>query len=459
MNPGKLVFNRIIFLVLVVNSSWISPTDAQRISVEGTRFTVDGHEIFMNGVNTPWDNWNDFGGVYDHDFWDREFKRIRQAGGNSSRIWITCNGDIGINISNDGEVTGATDRHWNNLDDLFALAESHKVYIMATLISFDHTKNSNNKYQAWRNLLASDTLVGSYIKNYLIPFLNRYKDNPYLWSIDACNEIEWMHENAECGQIGWPRLQYFVARVAAAVHEYSDVLVTLGSAAVKWNSTAPGCEGNFWSDQNLQAQYDSKDAWLDFYSPHFYGWVVRWFGDFALDKKPSDYLINDRPCMVGEGPATGVYRQNNAGIDTLEVPIKDAYTGAYKNGWKGFLAWTSNGVDDNGSLDDCRIGLLNFYGSHPGLVSQSITGISSLPENSVHIKIYPNPVINFLYIDNPGHKFIKAQLYDLSGGILPGQNFYSNSPEMLDLGNLIPGMYLLNILSAGHAESIRIFKQ
>jgi len=432
---------------------------AQRITVDGTMFTVGGHEIFMNGVNTPWDNWNDFGGAYDHDFWDREFQRIRQAGGNSSRIWITCNGNIGINISDGGEVAGATDKHWQDLDDLFSLAESHQVYIMATLISFDHTKNSNSKFQAWRNMLASDTLVGSYINNYLVPFLNRYKGNPYLWSIDACNEIEWMHENAENGQTGWPRLQYFVARVAAAVHKNSDVLVTLGSAAVKWNSTAPGCEGNFWSDQSLQAQYESPDAFLDFYSPHFYGWVVRWFGDFALDKKPSDFLINDRPCMVGEGPATGVYRQNTAGIDILEVPIKDAYTGAYKNGWKGFLAWTSNGVDDNGSLDDCRVGLLNFYGKNPGLVSQSVTEIPFPEVSPGKIKVYPNPVDGYLYIDNPGYKLRNILVYDMTGREVPVQFYNENNILTMDFGSVSPGVYLLTINSGIQKRSIRIFKK
>ena len=117
-------------------------------------------------------------------------------------------------------------------------------------------------------------------------------------------------------------LQYFVARVAAAVHENSTVPVTMGSAAVKWNSTVPGCEGNFWSDQNLQAQYNSPEAFLDFYSPHFYGWIVRWFGNFALDKTPDDYGINDRPCMVGENPAKGVYKQNTSGQNILDGSYK-----------------------------------------------------------------------------------------------------------------------------------------
>jgi uncharacterized protein (TIGR02145 family) len=366
-NKRFILWNILLMILLFI----ICPENiySQRIGINGNTFRVYGKEIFINGVNTPWDHWNDFGGNYDHNFWNTEFQEIRQAGGNASRIWITCNGDVGIDISTTGLVSGATQAHWEDLDDMFALAEQHQVYIMATLTSFDHTKNTYTKYQSWRNMLADNANVSSYVNNYVVPFINRYKDNPYLWCIDVCNEIEWMHENSECGSISWDRLQYFVARVAAAVHENSNVLVTLGSAAVKWNSDCPGCEGNFWSDQNLQAQHNSPMAFLDFYSPHFYGWVVRWFGNFALDKTPDNYGINDRPCMVGENPARGVYKQNTSGVDELIVPISEAYIKTFQQGWKGLMVWTSNGVDGNGSLANCGVGLTAFQNQYPELVS------------------------------------------------------------------------------------------
>jgi hypothetical protein len=366
--PAQFKYLRGI-LVIILTVIFYCNIYAQRISIDGTSFKVYGKEIFMNGVNTPWDHWNDFGGNYDHNFWDTEFQKIRQVGGNASRIWITCNGDVGININETGYVSSATDEHWKDLDDMFALAEKHQVYIMATLISFDHTKNTYKKYESWRNMLADDANVISYVDNYVIPFINKYKDNPYLWCIDICNEPEWMHDNTECGNIPWERLQYFAARVAAAVHENSSVLVTLGSAGVKWNGTCPSCLGNFWSDENLQSQYSSPKANLDFYSPHFYGWNVRYFGNFALDKSPADYGINDRPCMIGENPARGIFRQDTARRNILEVPISEAYIKTYQNGWKGLLVWTSNGVDRNGTLTECGPGLTAFQKKYPDLVS------------------------------------------------------------------------------------------
>ncbi len=349
---------------------------------------MDGNEIFINGVNTPWDRWNDFGGRYDHNFWDSEFQLIRQSGGNASRIWITCNGDVGINISQDGEVKGATTAHWKDLDDLFALAQKHKVYIMATLISFDHIQNSYIKNNSWRNMLSNDTMVGSYVDNYVIPFINRYKDNPYLWCIDICNEIELMHENADAGQIPWDRLQYFVARVADAVHQNSSVLVTLGSTAVKWNSECSGCDGNFWSDVNLQLQYNSQEAYLDFFSPHYYGWVVRWFGNFALDKTPESYGFIDRPAMIGENPATGV-------------------------------SWLSKSSNHR-----------TVAQVHP------------------QFNIYPNPSSGFINVEHPDLTEIRAEILNLNGQKLLEKSFIGIKDQMLDFQSLQPGMYLLVLSSA-----------
>ena len=455
----SLFRSRILAAFIFLQIFFFPITEAQRITVSGGKFMVDGSEIFINGVNTPWDHWNDFGGSYDHSFWDSEFNRIRQAGGNATRIWITCNGDVGITINNDGLVTGATAAHWSDLDDMFALAQQHKIYIMATLISFDHTKNSHSTYLAWRSLFVSDTLVASYVNNYVIPFVNRYKDNPYLWSIDACNEIEWMHENTDNGQIEWTRLQYFVARVAAAVHRNSSILVTLGSAAVKWNSTCPGCEGNYWSDAALWLQYQSTGARLDFYSPHFYGWVVRWFGDFATEKTPADYQISDRPCMVGESPATGIYRQNSSGTDVLEVPIDQAYIKTYQNGWMGLMSWTSNGVDPIGSLADCGIGIQNFFAAYPALVDPTITGLATNPENAPGIKIYPNPTGGMITLDHPGVNNLKINFYNLTGQLVLEQYLPGSEKGYLDISSCKPGLYIMELTSGSYYKRTKISRK
>lgn len=356
ISPCRIILTLLVILTQV--------TYAQKVNIENKKFVVNGKEIFFNGANTPWSNWNDFGGNYNGEWWNQEFKKIKENGGNSTRIWISCDGEIGFDISENGLILGTTQKFWEDLDNMFLHALNNKIYIKAVLISFDHFKNSHPKHMSWRNMINSDTNVNSLMEHYVIPFVKRYKSNPYLWSIDACNEIEWANQDSFNGNISWDKLQYFVARVAVAVHENSDVLVTLGSAAVKWNSDAKGCEGNYWSDDKLRKVYDNPNAFLDFYSPHYYGWVVKWFGNFALDKSPSDYLIDDKPCVIGENPAGGVFFDKELSVEASEMFIK-----TYRNSWCGLMPWTSNGVDKIGNIDVFASGLKKFNVSYPELVN------------------------------------------------------------------------------------------
>ena len=94
---------------------------------------------------------------------------------------------------------------------------------------------------------------------------------------------------------------------------------------------------------------------------------MQWFGNFAFDKSPADYGINDRPCVFGENPARGVY--SDAANPKLETPASEMFSGAYKKGWKGVMPWTSNGVDRNGTLDDFRDGLQAFKEVYPELIN------------------------------------------------------------------------------------------
>jgi hypothetical protein len=447
------------FLILTILFLFFLPfwSAAQRVTVSGNKFMVGNHEIFMNGANTPWDNWNDFGGNYQSSWWDSEFKRIKDAGGNSTRIWISCNGDVGLTISSDGTVTGVTEAFWNDLDDMFLLAQKNKIYIKATLISFDHFKSSHSTYQLWRKMINSDDKVTSFVENYAVPFVIRYNDNPYLWAVDVCNEIEWVNQNAECGNISWSRLQYLVARTASAIHENSQVLVTLGSAAVKWNSTKG--EGNYWSDANLKARYNKGNARLDFYSPHFYGWVVKWFGNFAIDKTPAWYGIDDRPCVIGENPAKGVY--DDSANPTLVVPASEMFLAAWDNGWKGLMPWTSNGVDSNGNLNDFKSGLLAFQQAHPSMVDPSLaTGINpNLKQNkdgSLLKKVYPNPAKNGqITILLSDYEDVTLQIADEKGVVFYRQK--ASKEEMsIQTNSFSKGMYLLSIMKNGRIENSKL---
>jgi hypothetical protein len=337
----------------------------------------------MNGANTPWNNWNDFGGSYNATWWSDHFQQLHDAGVNSVRVWITCSGEVGINISDAGVVSGATDKHWTDLDSFFQIAQQKQIYIMATLISFDHFKNTYSTYNKWRNWINSDSNIDSYMTNYLIPFVNRYESNPYLWSIDLANEPDWIYENAEVGQIQWPRLQSYFARASRAIHENSPVLVTVGMGMPKYNSAcANGCQGNMISDSALKAVVNDPDVYIDFYSSHYYPWQDPYFGGIPFSKSPAAYYGADpgKPSMIGETPGTG----------STGSTLTQDYENAYLNGWQGVMPWTSNGVDGNGGFAQLSPATSAFRTNHPSLVFPGATGPTNTPTRT----FTPVPVTN-----------------------------------------------------------------
>ncbi|MCL2019068.1 MAG: cellulase family glycosylhydrolase [Oscillospiraceae bacterium] len=324
--------------------------ELRRIFIKDGSFHVGGSEakpIWINGTNTPWDKWNDFGGGYNDEWWDAHFAALHENGVNAVRVWINCNnGQNAVIIDENGMVSGISDKHREDLDAFFDTARRNQIYIMATLLSFDHFKG--NTADRWRNMVQSKEAVDSFVTNYTLPFVNRYKDNPYLWSIDLMNEPDWVHENAECGQLAWEDLSYFFAVNTAAIRENSPILVTVGMAFPKYNADGNGYEGNKVSDEFMQVLYDNPNASLDFWSPHYYDWVGRWYGvpftssSYGLRSEGGWGLCDSKPAIIAETSAMG-----SAGYTLTED-----YINAFDNGWQGVMAWTSNGVDDNGGFEE-----------------------------------------------------------------------------------------------------------
>jgi endo-1,4-beta-mannosidase len=314
---------------------------SKRITVKNNEFTVNGKKIWINGTNTPWNKWNDFGGAYDDSWWDGHFKALHENGVNAVRVWINCNNDQeAVIIDDTGAVSGVSEAHLNDLDMFFETAERNNIYIMATLLSFDHYKSKSA--HKWRNMLKNNNAVDSFVNNYVAVFVNRFKDNPYLWSIDLMNEPDWVFENPECGNIPWEQISNLFARAAAAIHENSDILVTVGLSFPKYNADGPQCEGNKVSDGYLQSLYPNRSAYLDFWSPHYYDWVGKHYG-VPFYMTPGNWRLDpSKPALLGECSARG--SKDNTLISDFE--------NAYKNGWQGVMPWTSNGVDGNGGFDE-----------------------------------------------------------------------------------------------------------
>ena len=315
-----------------------------KVKIDGTKFMVGDKELWFNGVNAPWDKWNDFGGGFNFEFWQDHFQKLHNSGVNAARIWIICNGDVGMAISADGTFDGATTAHWEDLDNLFYLAEQYQIYIMATVQSFDNFKDQNQNYQAWRTLIQDSDKTDMFVDNYIVPLVQRYGKSDYFWSVDLCNEPDWIVENEECGKLDWSYLEQYYAKAAAAIHANSDVLVTVGLGMIKYNSDSQ--QGNKISDSELQStlsgdKYDKSLAYVDFYSTHWYTWMQGMWG-YPFSESPTDFgLDGTKPCVIGECPA---------GASDSDFDITSAYEDAYNNGWNGVFAWKTSGKDDGCGL-------------------------------------------------------------------------------------------------------------
>jgi len=340
------------FLALALGALIFGQATAQRIRVEGTQFKIGTKQIWISGANTPWQHWNDFGGNFDSSWWREQFHELHEAHVNATRVWISCSGDNpSPGILPDGLVTPPTAKFWTDLDVLFGLAKSERIYLMTALISFDHTKKGNRNAEAWQRMQRSARNRGSFVTEYVVPLLKRYGSNPYFFAIDVGNEIDWHWDNQGMKQEDTLDL---IARVANAVHQNSKVLVCQGmGTAAKYLSAK--YKGNCLSYASL----GSKQPWahVDFYNIHYYDWVRQWFSS-PFDQSPEEMGITGKPAIVGEAPAHG-----SAGMS-----IRANYQKAFANGWQGFMPWTSNGVDDNGSLKDMSPGPLWFYQSHRALL-------------------------------------------------------------------------------------------
>ncbi|OQA96740.1 MAG: hypothetical protein BWY22_01613 [Bacteroidetes bacterium ADurb.Bin217] len=341
---------------------------SQRISIKGNNFVVNDKPIFLVGANTPWDSWNDFGGNYNPQFWEDEFSRMQKVGINSSRIWISCDNMGQPHIDMLGVVQKPSTEFWAHMDDMMQKAEKYGIYIMATVTSFDHFDEEKANYQQWRSMLHCSQQIQAYIDVFLLPLIARYESNPYFFSVDICNEPEWIHEHKKQGAIDWPQLQLFAGMCAAAVHRtQSSVLVSIGSAAVKWGSNK--YEGNKWSDQALQVITGDSLAYMDYWHIHYYEWINKHFSN-PFTMSPSDYMLNDRPCVIGETP----------GLNTIygfPITYEEIYEKPYELGYAGVYPWTSNGAGkgDFGNLNTFGVGATAFVTKYSELIPKQTSNL------------------------------------------------------------------------------------
>lgn len=371
-----------IYIIILALFAIVSSMLAQTVSINGNQFNANGKQIWFNGINTPWNNWADFGGNFVQSWWTGEFQKYVDNKINLARVWIHCEGSNSPTTNSDGSVTGASAQFWANMDTLVSISRTKKVYVLPCLWSFDMVKNSNQAtYQKYRNLINSQANIQTYITNFLIPLVKRYANEPYVLGWEISNEPEWMFENAEDGPIPVVNVQRLHAMCAAAIHKNCTKPVTTGSACVKWNSylyqNSGDNAGNIWGDTTLQRVYNDPHAKLDFWEIHWYPWMSQWFQS-PYQKTTVAFQIDDKPVLVGE----------SQGMDQCDTYICQTlvqmYENAYLNGFDGVCGWKTPQNDGYGTFENIAVATNTFYNNHPQLVYPtgtvvSVTSVSVAP--------------------------------------------------------------------------------
>ncbi len=359
-------------------------THAQKVEISGNKFTVNGNEIWFNGINIPWVGFGSFGRQdWSEAKWEEQFIRCKENNINLIRIWIHCGGEYDPDINEAGLVTGANSYFWTNVDKIMKLAQKHKMYIMPALFSFDIVKLNYSTGGRWRKWVESKENVQSYIDKILIPLVEKYDNFDYLLGWEICNEPEWMADN-NAGNHNYTELIRFHGMMAAAVHKNGKKPVTTGSAGFKWHSPIaesmnnpkyPPPAGHLWAADSLK-KYSGEDlAFLDFYQVHWYPWQIPWWEPPYTEKGTADYFeINDRPIIIGEteGSDVDVSDQVDNKPYSFKMTLKDMYENAYKNGYDGVCAWMTLEGDGHGTFQEIITATNPFFENHKYLVDPSL---------------------------------------------------------------------------------------
>ncbi|KAK3785917.1 hypothetical protein RRG08_033025 [Elysia crispata] len=350
-----LVITFIVCLVLISEGAF-----ASRLSVSGDHFVYNGEKVFLSGGSLPWIN-------YAHDFgnnqWagvksqvENQMKMLRDAGGNTMRLWIHIQGGSTPQFDNNGYVTDFDKQgtFMNDFKDMLNLAQRYDILVVPTLwsaaVNQDRSHHLDGLLVDWRKLT-------SYINKVLVPLVRAVKGHPALGAWDIFNEPEGMLKIGESHDdpcfdttklsgsgAGWAGKRYnyyqilrFINWQADAIKkEDPEVLVTIGV----WNPKS--CTNNFglanhYSDACLYKAGKRQMGKLDFYQFHTYSWAGKFDNVSPFVNKYSDYGTS-KPIVIGE------FNKKNGGGRSFKQLFEYAYGHGYAGAWSWDLV--SKGRDE-----------------------------------------------------------------------------------------------------------------
>jgi len=314
----------------------------------------NGRKIFVSGMNLAWINFGaDVGDApLDTNKFREAIEDIRDAGGNSMRVWLSTNGANDPKFdSTTGLVSGLGSKTISNVKSMLAIAGRNGVVLALDLLT--HNLMAAGQVGSWnkmsiannKKLMQTDEGLKAYIDNAVVPLVKAIGKDSAILCWEVFNEPEGMVAGASWGLepgVTMIDVQRVVNRVAGAIHRtVPGILVSNGAVTFETTTDVDGMK-NYYTDAALKTVGADADGYLDFYMVHYYGWNGVKNSPFTKDFA---HWKLDKPLVVGEFPANNwspsISSKNSdaANIDTL-------FTYLYKAGYAGGLSWCYFGDKD-----------------------------------------------------------------------------------------------------------------
>lgn len=346
------LFNKMLAVALLAGTTLVSAaTVARTAQTKSDRVTLpNGRQIFVTGQNLAWVNFgNDVGdAVLDTNTFKQAVQDIRDAGGNTMRVWLSTNGANDPKFdATTGLTKGLGTKTVSNVKAMLSIANRNGVVLALDLLT--HNLMATGQVGTWntmsiannKKLLQTDSGLKAYIDNAVVPLVTAIGKDSGILCWEIFNEAEGMVQGwsgLEKG-ITMPDVQRVVNRVTGAIHRaVPGILVSNGAVTFDYTTNADG-KTNYYTDSALIKTGSDSDGVLDFYMVHYYGWNGVSNSPFTKDYA---HWKLDKPLVIGEfaagdwSPTISSKNMDAAKQDTL-------LTYLYKSGYAGGLSWTWQG--------------------------------------------------------------------------------------------------------------------